>query len=345
MMLGDLGADVIKVERRGSGDDTRGWGPPFDARGESAYYLSINRNKISVALDLSQANDRSVVETLLEAADVVVDNFRPGVLHRFGLDVDAWLARRAQLLWCTISSFDEDLARPGYDFVVQAEAGWMAITGEPDGQPMKSGVALADILAGKDATVRILAALVARVHSLPARERRLQVTLAGSARAALINVAQNFLVNGLPPRRWGNAHANLVPYQLFHAADRAIVIAVGTDGQWSACADVMGLTHLAAEEMLATNAGRLARRETVVGEIARVVAQQPASHWIQRLAERDVPCGVVKTVPEVIADTPGSSVMSGMPSSVDGAVRFPPPRLDEQGDLVRARGWAAFASL
>jgi crotonobetainyl-CoA:carnitine CoA-transferase CaiB-like acyl-CoA transferase len=345
MILGDLGANVIKVERPTAGDDTRGWGPPFDARGESAYYLSINRNKISVALELSRPGDRLVFESLLRGADVVVDNFRPGVLRRLGIDVDAWLEERTDLIWCTISGFEKDSNRPGYDFVVQAESGWMAITGAPEGEPMKSGIALADILAGKDAALRLLAALVARAGKPAASARRVHVSLATSARAALINVAQNAMVAATDPRRWGNAHANLVPYQLFHAADRAIVIAVGTDAQWRACAEVMGLTALAADSSLATNSGRLARREFVVDEITRVVAQRPAVRWMQRLTARDVPCGLVKTVPEVIAESPGASALSGMPSSVGGTVRLSPPRLDEHGPLVRQRGWDAFASL
>ena len=176
---------------------------------------------------------------LLVDADVVVDNFRPGVLMRSGLDPDALVSRHPHLIWCTISGFGEQSHRPGYDFVVQAESGWMAITGAPDSEPTKIGVALADVMAGKDAVISIVAALVARPHGA----RRLHVSLADSARSALINVAQNAMVSGAEARRWGNAHANLVPYQLFHAADRAIVIAVGTDQQWRLCANVIGLTH------------------------------------------------------------------------------------------------------
>src|SRR3954469_10453207 len=179
MLLGDLGADVIKIERPGAGDDTRGWGPPFDAEGRSAYYLSINRNKLGLAADFAVPRDRELIERLLMEADVVVDNFRRGVLDRHGFSPDAWCAKRPELIWCTITGFGADSDRPGYDFVTQAESGWMALTGEPDGDPMKAGVALADILAGKDATIAILAALVERLRS--GRGKRIVISLADSA--------------------------------------------------------------------------------------------------------------------------------------------------------------------
>ncbi|HJU88054.1 MAG TPA: CoA transferase, partial [Gemmatimonadaceae bacterium] len=242
MVLGDLGADVIKVERPGSGDETRGWGPPFDDRGESAYYLSVNRNKLSVAADFDRPADRDLVRTLIAGADVVVDNFRRGMLERRGLDPTQLLAEHPRLIWCTITGFGETSDRPGYDFVVQAERGWMAITGEPNGAPMRAGVALADMLTGKDAAIAILAALVDRERT--GLGRHVHVSLSQSAAAGLINVAQNALVTGADAARWGNAHPNLVPYQLFDAADRAIVIAVGSDPQWRACALALELPAL-----------------------------------------------------------------------------------------------------
>src|SRR3954468_12498135 len=194
MMLGDLGADVIKVERPGVGDETRGWGPPFNADGESAYFLSVNRNKKSVAADLTEARDRELVRELIADADVVLDNFLNGVLPRLGLDPDELLEENPSLIWCTIAGFENQSARPGYDFVVQAECGWMAITGEKDRAPMKVGVALADVVAGKDAAIAILAAVLERaVSPLPPPRRRIRISLAESARAALTNVAQNVL--------------------------------------------------------------------------------------------------------------------------------------------------------
>src|SRR5687768_11044613 len=185
MMLGDLGADVIKVERPDGGDETRGWGPPFDDRGESAYFLSVNRNKLSLAADLDEPTDLALIAELMQQADVVVDNFRPGVLERRGIDPGVVLERHPRLIWCTISGFGPGSDRPGYDFVVQAESGWMAVTGEPAGRPMKAGIALADVVAGKDAVIAVLAALVARGSS--GRGRRIHVSLAASAAAALVN--------------------------------------------------------------------------------------------------------------------------------------------------------------
>ena len=232
MVLGDLGAHIIKVERTGSGDDTRGWGPPFDADGESAYFLSTNRNKLSLAADFRSADDLALVRELIAEADIVIENFLPGALARYGLDADELLAQNTKLLWCTISGFGPASVRPGYDFVVQAESGWMAITGEPGGAPMKTGVALVDLITGKDAAIALLGALAGRARLTTADDRRIQVALSASALAALANVAQNTLVSGRDARRWGNAHANLVPYQLFAAADRPFVLAVGADAQW-----------------------------------------------------------------------------------------------------------------
>lgn len=339
MMLGDLGADVIKVERPESGDETRGWGPPFDSRGESAYYLSVNRNKLGITADLTVGGDVAVLQALAEGADVVVENFRTGSLGRYGLDYQALRAVNSRLVWCTISGFGADSARPAYDFVVQAESGWMAVTGEPAGSPMKHGVALADVLAGKDAAVAILAALVERGRT--GRGRAVHVSLRRSAEAALINVAQNALVSGESPRRWGNAHANLVPYQMFDAADRALVIAVGSDAQWLACARALGLDALADDVTLRANAGRLAARDRVVREIGARVATAPAAEWATRLDAAGVPCGTVRTVLEVLADTEASA-LTGMPPSVPGSVRLPPPRLGEHTEIVRSRGWGAF---
>jgi crotonobetainyl-CoA:carnitine CoA-transferase CaiB-like acyl-CoA transferase len=342
MMLGDLGADVIKVERRGDGDETRGWGPPFDADGESAYFLAINRNKKSLAAELSEETDRAIVLELIRGADVVLENFLPGSLGRLGLDPEQLLEENPDLIWCTISGFGPDSARPGYDFVVQAECGWMSITGERDGPPMKVGVALADVVAGKDAAIAILAAIVERgAGSLATDKRRINISLADSARAALVNVAQNVLVSGSDAKRWGNAHPNLVPYQLFDAADRPVVIAVGSDGQWRACASALGLKDLAADESLATNAGRLANRDRVVASMAERVREMGAQHWVDRLQSVSVPCGLVRTVAETLEAT-DSDARTGVRPSVPGSVRMPPPKLDEHGDAIRTMGWRAF---
>ena len=340
MTLGDLGADIIKVERPGVGDDTRGWGPPFDERGESAYYLSINRNKKSIALDLDNEGDQRVITELAAKADVVVDNFRPGTLERRNLDPLDLLERNPRLIWCTITGFGESNPRAGYDLVVQAESGWMSITGEPDGDPMKIGVALADIISGKDATIAILAALAAR-ESLSDKERRIHISLNASATSALINVAQNALITGRDAQRWGNQHPNLVPYQLFHAADRPMIVAVGNDSQWKACVRALELSDLVSDESLATNAGRLARRDHVVSAIGARLREGNAAEWIGLLDRAGVPCGIVKTVLEALKEV-SASPLTGIAPSVPGSIRLPPPRLDEHGDEIRRLGWGVF---
>jgi crotonobetainyl-CoA:carnitine CoA-transferase CaiB-like acyl-CoA transferase len=339
MMLGDLGASVLKVERPEGGDDTRGWGPPFDERGESAYYLSVNRNKLSLTADFADPADAELIRKLASEADVVVENFRPGTLERRGLGAVELMKRNPRLVWCTITGFGTESSRPGYDFVVQAESGWMSITGEPGGAPMKHGVALVDVITGKDAVIAVLAALVAR--GATGRGRMVHVSLESSARAALVNVAQNTLVSGTPPKRWGNAHANLVPYQLFDAADRPMVIAVGADGQWIACARALGLDGLASEDVLRTNAGRIAARERVVTAVTRKLTERTAAEWVALLDAAGVPCGVVRTVPEALAKS-GASALTGLPPSVEGSVRRVPPRLGEHTAVVRERGWDAF---
>lgn len=276
MMLGDLGAHVLKVERPNNGDDTRGWGPPFDANGLSAYFRAANRNKFSVALDFDLPADRSRLLDLIAEADIVVDNFLPGVLARRAIDPDALLHAHPTLIWCTLSGFGPESPRPGYDFLLQAEAGWMAVSGPVHGPPSKVGIALVDVIAGKDAAVAVLAALAARGR--PQVSRRLHVSLHASATAALVNVAQNVLVSGQSAGRWGNAHPNLVPYELFDARDRALAIAVGTDAQFRACAHVLALPASDVDGPWRTNAGRVADRERLVG------AMQHA------LAARDAPC-------------------------------------------------------
>src|SRR2546423_130579 len=342
MIVGDLGADVIKVERPGVGDETGGWGPPFAADGQSAYFLSVNRNKKSLAAELSLAEDRRLIEDLIAEADVVLDNFLGGALARLGLDLEEMLDNNPSLICCTISGFGPDSTRPGYDFVVQAECGWMAVTGERDGSPMKVGIALADVIAGKDAAIAILAAVAERaVGSLSRAGRRISISLAGSARAALVNVAQNVLVSGRDATRWGNAHPNLVPYELFDAADRPLVIAVGSDGQWRACVSALGLDSLAAEATLETNAGRVRDRDRVVSTLSERLREMGAQHWIDRLQSAGVPCGLVRTVEEALS-VADASPLTGVAPSVPGAVRFPPPMLDEHGNSIRTLGWRAF---
>ena len=342
MMLGDLGADVLKVERPGEGDETRGWGPPFDRAGQSAYFLAVNRNKLSVALDLDVEDDRLMLHRLLADADIVVDNFRTGMLAQRGLDPMRLLAVHRRLVWCTLTGFGPTSARPGYDFVIQAEAGWMAITGDPDGPPMKVGVALADVIAGKDAVAAILATLAGRDRLPDAGERRIVVSLAHSAVAALVNVAQNALVTGEEPRRWGNAHPNLVPYQLFGAADRTLAVAVGNDAQWRACCRALDRADLARDPSLATNSGRVGARDRVVAAVAETMAARTAAEWLRRFAAEGVPAGIVRPVTDALADV-GADAATGVAPLPPGRVRRPPPALDEHGERVRRLGWQAFA--
>ena len=340
MALGDLGAQVLKVERPVVGDETRGWGPPFDPDGESAYFLSVNRNKLSVALDLEVEADRGLLLGLARQADVVVENFRPGTLERRGLDPAALLAASPRLVWCRLTGFGGDSSRPGYDVVVQAESGWMAITGEPDGAPMKVGVALADVCAGKDAAVAILACLASREGLAPS-DRMLTISLAHSATAALVNVAQNALVTGREPSRWGNAHPNLVPYQLFETADRPFILAVGNDAQWLACCRALDRVDLAEDPRFRRNAGRVEHRAELTRALAETLRTRPAAGWLERLQRVGVPAGIVRRVSEALAEV-RADAKTGVAPLAPGAVRLPPPRLDQHGRLVRELGWGAF---
>lgn len=344
MTLGDLGARVLKVERPGTGDETRGWGPPFDASGESAYFLSVNRNKIGVALDLDVETDRALLLGLAEEADVVVENFRSGTLERRGIDPAALLERHPDLIWCRLTGFGAGRDRPGYDAVIQAESGWMAITGEPGGAPMKVGVALADVCAGKDAAIAVLGCLASRGSRRGASDRLITISLAHSATAALVNVAQNTLVTGREPVRWGNAHPNLVPYQLFETADRPIVVAVGNDSQWLACCHALNRPDLAADRRYLANAGRVEDRSALVHTMGESLRTRPAAEWLELLEGNDVPAGVVRKVSEALADV-HADARTGIAPAAPGSVRLPPPRLDQHGEVVRALGWGAFAGL
>lgn len=345
MVLGDLGASVIKVERPLKGDETRGWGPPFNDQRQSAYYLSVNRNKLSISLDFESLADTQVLRKLIAEADVVIENFLPRTLSKRRINAPTLLSRNPKLIWCTITGFGANSTRPGYDFVIQAESGWMAITGEAEGEPMKSGVALADLIAGKDAVAAILAALLNRARGpVAAEDRRIWISLAHSATASLVNVAQNALVSGKEAKRWGNAHPNLVPYQTFAASDRAMVIAVGSDAQWKACAKALGLPKLAAHPSLATNAGRLKSREKVVAQMQAAIGRQSASHWMTILDRAGVPCGEVRTVREALKEV-DASPLYGVSPAIPGTVRLPPPLLNEHGAEIRKVGWKIFEAL
>ena len=306
MVLGDLGADVIKVERPGAGDDTRSWGPPWaegPAGREAAYYLCVNRNKRSVAADLKTAEGQALVRRLARTADVVVENFAPGTLERVGLGYDELSRDNPGLVFCSITGYGSDgpeAGRPGYDFAVQARAGWMAITGQADGPPTKVGVAVVDVLTGQNAAVAILAALRERERS--GRGQRVEVALFDAALAGLVNVAQGALVTGNEPRRWGNAHPTIVPYQPFDAADRPFAVAVGNDAQWRKLCEAIGAADLGADERFATNPGRVEHRGELVETLSRRFAARTAGEWLAVMEAAGVPCAPVQTVGEALAD-------------------------------------------
>jgi crotonobetainyl-CoA:carnitine CoA-transferase CaiB-like acyl-CoA transferase len=298
MVLADLGADVIKLERPGVGDETRTWGPPF-VGGEATYYLALNRGKRSIALDLADGRSRPAVERLVANADVVVENFRAGVAHRLGLDYEALKGLREDLIHCSITGFGSGRQppdRPGYDFVAQAESGLMSITGQPEGPPTKVGVALIDVLAGIHAATAILAGLQGRQGT--GEGRRVEVSLIDAGLASLINVAQAVLSTGLEAGRYGNAHPSIVPYQPFETADGWLAVAAANDGLWRSLCRALERPDLAADARYATNPSRVENRDELVGALGNTFRSRSAEEWLARLAEHGVPAGKVRGVRE-----------------------------------------------
>jgi crotonobetainyl-CoA:carnitine CoA-transferase CaiB-like acyl-CoA transferase len=300
MLLGDLGADVVKVEHPDGGDETRAWGPPFHD-GHSTYYLSVNRNKRSVALDLKSDSGRRAARALATRADVVVENFRAGSLERLGLGYEQVAAGNPGLVWCSISGFGRGAGAelPGYDFLVQAMSGLMSITGPAGGEPTKVGVALVDVLTGLYAFGGVLAALAGRERT--GRGQRVEVSLLGSALASLVNQASSFLCTGTPPRAMGNRHPSITPYETLATADRPLVVAVGNDGQFARLCRVLGLDGAAADPRFAANADRVANREELVPLLEGALAARGAADWVAALADAGVPCGLVNDVGEAFA--------------------------------------------
>ena len=297
MVLADLGADVVKVERPQGGDETRTWGPPF-AAGEAAYFLAVNRGKRSVAIDLGDPAGRELALELCAGAQVVIENFRVGGAERLGVDYESVRARNPNVVYCSITGFGsrrEPPGRPGYDFVAQAESGLMSVTGPEEGPPYKVGVALVDVLAGLHASAGILAAL----HG--GEGGRVEVPLLDSALAGLVNVAQNALVTGEEPRRFGNAHPNIVPYQDFETASGRLAVAAANDGLFRALCRAIGRDDLARDERFATNAGRVEHREALVPELERSFRERTAEEWVTALDAAGVPVGKVRSVPEALA--------------------------------------------
>ena len=298
MLLADLGATVVKVERPGAGDDTRSWGPPFAADGQSTYFQSVNRNKLSVALDLKDPDDLRIAEALAGSCDVLVENYRPGQLGRLGLGYDEVAARNPGVVYCSISGFgsDEGAALPGYDLLVQAMGGLMSITGTEE--PTKAGVALVDVLAGLHATVGILAALQHRAST--GEGQQVEVTLLGSLQSALVNQISSVLGSGVVPRFLGNAHPSISPYEVFAAADRPIVLAVGNDAQFRRLAEVIGDPALAEDARFGTNSQRVAHRDELVLRINELLSARTADAWQQDITAAGVPCGPINDIAQGI---------------------------------------------
>ena len=300
MLLGDLGADVVKVEHPNGGDETRSWGPPF-LGDQSTYYLAVNRNKRSVALDLKDERGRQAALALARRADVLVENFKTGTLERLGLGFERVREGNPGLVWCSISGFGRGQGAdlPGYDFLVQATSGLMHITGQPGGEPTKVGVALVDVLTGLYATSGILAALHER--SRTGRGQLVEVSLLGSALASLVNQASSFLCTGVRPRAMGNRHPSITPYETLATADRPLVLAVGNDGQFARLCQIIGLPEAAADPRFATNADRVANREELAALLERALGARGAADWVAALAGAGVPCGLVDDVGEAFA--------------------------------------------
>ena len=361
MMLGDLGADVVKVERPGRGDESRGWGPPFVGEpygpypGESAYFIATNRNKRSVTVNLKSPEGQAVVRDLAARSDAFVENFRTGALDELGLGYDNLKAVNPGLIYCSISGYGRTgphARRPGYDFVIQAEGGMMGITGPEEGPPYRVGVPIVDITAGMFAATAILAAL--RARDVTGQGQLVDVSLLDTQAALLTNVASNYLVGGEAPRRLGNAHPNIAPYEAFRARDRWFGLAAANQGQWLTLCRVIDRPDLGEDPRFVSNSERLANRGALVNELNEAFATRDADEWLASLGEAGLPCGPINTVREVF-DHPqaearemvlevehpsaGALQLPGFPYKLSGtpaAVHRPPPRLGEHTEEVLA---------
>lgn len=301
MMLGDLGADVIKIERPGLGDDTRSWGPPFSEDGSATYYLSVNRNKRSVVLDLADPEQRARARDLALSADAVVENFRAGTMERFGLDYASLQVDNPGLVYCRVSAFGPSGGRDltGYDFVMQAASGFMSITGDAAGPPTKTGVAIVDVFTGLYATIGILAALAERHTS--GQGQFIEVNLLSSALGALINQASAFVNAGVVPGRMGNLHPSITPYQPFDTATGPIAIAATNERQFAKLCEALEATHLAADERFSSNTSRVEHRDVLAQQLESILVRRPCEHWVERLTARGVPCGPVNAMDAAFA--------------------------------------------
>jgi len=350
MVLADLGADVIKIERPVGGDDTRTWGPPF-VGDDAAYFLSINRNKRSIVLDLTDQSDRDVARQVIERSDVLVENFRSGVMTKFGLGYDDVSEWNPGLIYCSMPAFSSADQRefPGYDLVMQSISGFMSITGETDREPVKMGVALLDVVAGLYATVAILTAL--REREKTGTGRRVEVGLFEASVASLVNQAANYLASEEVPTAAGNAHPNIVPYQAFSGSDGRFVLAAANDKLFRATAQAMERPELAEDERFATNGSRVAHRSELIAEMEETFSAEPVEHWVESLSRAGVPAAPVRTIDEVFASPEGTGTLIDIDDPRRGPLRLvrspirfdglidddakPPPLLGEHQEEIR----------
>lgn len=354
MLLADLGAEVIKIERPGTGDDTRAWGPPYGPDGGATYFDAVNRNKRSVTLDLRDEEQRRLARSIAVRADVVVENFLPGTMDRFGLGYETLSADNPGLVYATITGFGQQSSLPGYDLLVQAVGGLMSITGPDPATPTKAGVALVDVITGLHATVGILAAV--RHRDANGQGQRVDVNLMSSLLSALTNQASAHLGAGVVPTAMGNRHPSIAPYELFATADRPMVLAVGNDGQFRALVEELGAPELAADPQYATNDARVSHRESLVERLTGLLAADTARGWFDRLSAKGVPCGPVNDLagafglaadlgldPVVGIEDPRRAVSTPQVanpirfSATPASYRTAPPRVGEDSAEVTAR--------
>lgn len=351
MVLADLGADVIKIERPETGDDTRTWGPPF-VDGDAAYFLSINRNKRSIALDLSEPDDLAVARRIISRSDILVQNFRSGVMGRFGLSYEEVSPENPGLVYCSIPAFafegQKDL--PGYDLLMQAISGFMSITGEDGGEPVKMGVAMLDVVAGLYAAVGVLGALHQRGEE--GHGTHVEVGLFEASVASLVNQAANYLVGGEVPVPGGNSHPNIVPYQAFRAKDGRFVLAAANDKLFRAAAGAIGRVDLLKSAKFTTNSDRVENRDELIEEMQSIFESEPVGHWVDVFVLAGVPAAPVRDLSEVFASSEGASTLIRLDDEARGAIQLvgspigfsgqmpsgatPPPKLGEHGDEIRS---------
>jgi len=353
MFLGDLGAEIVKVEQPGIGDDTRGWGPPF-AGGESAYFLCTNRNKKSVTIDFKAPEGLDLIRKLAQQADVFIENFRPGALDRVGLGEKTLREAHPKLIYASLSGFGADGPMadiPGYDLIVQAWGGLMSITGTEESGPLKVGVAIIDLVAGLMLGKGIVAALYAREKT--GAGQKIDTSLLEAEVAALINAGSNYLIGGNVPGRWGNAHPSIVPYQSFQTADSYLVLGAASESIWKRLCPAVGRPDLADDPRFAKNADRVENRKLLIDVLAEIFRTRRTSEWVTALSEADVPCAPVQTIDQVFAapqvlhrnmlvdvehPTAGKIKLAGIPvklSATPASVRLPPPLLGQHnGDVL-----------